>query len=258
MYDLLEALGRAAKHGVHVFSLRAARVFWEKAKERTRHHAVVAALNNGVVHIDLDPSRTPRVSWDGLSKAQQRAIAEVMDQLHEALGDDFDPSDSELVEAGIRHIWGRELDPAEKIVQKQVAKSRKGTVPESGGKFYKNLSDAAKYDKQLGRGGTEIWYMKPATMRNFVWDVDAGRQELPRTHRDLKKSHALLGKIKGTRPERIYMVMQGEKWSPEGESRGLIVKKGLAHTSMSPGDIIVMGRDGMMVDNVGFRKFKID
>jgi hypothetical protein len=36
----------------------------------------------------------------------------------------------------------------------------------------------------------------------------------------------------------IYLVMQGETWSPEGEARELILRSGLKHTSMSVGDLI--------------------
>jgi hypothetical protein len=40
--------------------------------------------------------------------------------------------------------------------------------------------------------------------------------------------------------------MQGEVWSPNGEARGLIEAKGLLHTSMSVGDVVV-GPDGVHV-----------
>jgi hypothetical protein len=32
--------------------------------------------------------------------------------------------------------------------------------------------------------------------------------------------------------------MQGERWSPDGEGRALIEKKGLEHTSMSVNDVV--------------------
>jgi len=256
MYALLEAMGRAAKRGVRVFSLRTARMKWEEASEKARHHAVGAAINNGHTRIGLNTSSTPKVSWPSLSTQQQRAIAEFVDQLIEEFGEDISLEEVELVEVGIRHVQGRKLDTAERYIQTKVAGERKGKpLPTEG---YKNLTDAAKYKKALGRGSTEIWYQKPATSRNFSFDVERGEQELPKTRRELKKTHALLGKIKSTRPETIYMNMQGEVWSPQGEARRLIMAKGLTHTSMMIGDIIVMGREGLMVDSVGFKKFKID
>lgn len=38
--------------------------------------------------------------------------------------------------------------------------------------------------------------------------------------------------------DQVFMKMQGEVWSPEGEARELILSLGLHHTSMSVGDVI--------------------
>ena len=46
--------------------------------------------------------------------------------------------------------------------------------------------------------------------------------------------------------------MQGEKWSPKGEARELIKSKGLRHTSMSVGDVMVVNGKPLLVDSVGF------
>ena len=50
-----------------------------------------------------------------------------------------------------------------------------------------------------------------------------------------------------------YDSMQAEQWSPNGEAKILILKKGLTHTSMSVGDMLedVTGTF-WMVDNFGF------
>jgi hypothetical protein len=49
--------------------------------------------------------------------------------------------------------------------------------------------------------------------------------------------------------------MQAELWSPNGEARPLIYAKGLQHTSMSIGDVIVdeMGKT-FVVASIGFRE----
>lgn len=39
----------------------------------------------------------------------------------------------------------------------------------------------------------------------------------------------------------IFRYYQGENWSPEGEARDLIQGLGLNHTSMSVGDVVVVG-----------------
>ena len=83
----------------------------------------------------------------------------------------------------------------------------------------------------------QIWYMKPASWQeqiygNLVIDPD-----------DLNKTHVHLKELElpgGTQQlERVFYEMQGEMWSPNGEARELIESKGLHHTSMSIGDVIV-------------------
>ncbi|SHH52525.1 hypothetical protein [Ferrimonas marina] len=74
----------------------------------------------------------------------------------------------------------------------------------------------------------------------------------------LKAQYIELGTLHGRTPlHQICHLMQGEMWSPQGEARELIRAKGLQHTSMSVGDIIVRPVDGgerevFMVDRFGF------
>lgn len=124
---------------------------------------------------------------------------------------------------------------------------------------YKTLNDAAKLEDGLGKGSTEIWYMKPEYFRDF----NMGWKFLIRHHGETtgklkfseipQKSHILLGKIKEKNPGNIFRMMQGEIWSPYGEANNLIRKKGLHHTSMSVGDIIKVGNKILMVDMSGFK-----
>ena len=82
----------------------------------------------------------------------------------------------------------------------------------------------------------QIWYMKPDWFREGVSYAKPDPSNLDATHVHLKdveivdQSHPL---------EHIFTMMQGEVWSPNGEARPLIAAKGLGHTSMSVGDVVV-------------------
>jgi hypothetical protein len=79
---------------------------------------------------------------------------------------------------------------------------------------------------------------------------------------DLKRDYALIGavsapedgKVTVSHLEAIFVAMQGENWSPEGEARELIRKSGASHTSMSVGDLIYnpMTREFYVVGGCGF------
>jgi len=95
-------------------------------------------------------------------------------------------------------------------------------------------------------GATEIWYQ--TEWKPFPEDLDA---------KNLTKTHTLLGTVEeGHYLENLFVMMQGENWSPEGEARERIDAKGLAHTSMSVGDCIVVDGKGFMVDYAGFKELK--
>lgn len=67
-------------------------------------------------------------------------------------------------------------------------------------------------------------------------------------------THRMLMNISAENMEQVFVRMQGEYWSPNGEARPLIEAKGLHHTSMSVGDCILNLDTGdlFMVDNRGF------
>lgn len=121
--------------------------------------------------------------------------------------------------------------------------------------YYEDLNDAAKYDERLADGDTMIWYMKPEVFRDFAmgyrWLSKKGK--LPETPYDIQDTHVMLGTIVETDKETIFSLMQGQKWSPNGEARKLIKGLGLKHTSMSVGDIIQIGLNMYMVDSFGFK-----
>jgi hypothetical protein len=53
----------------------------------------------------------------------------------------------------------------------------------------------------------------------------------------LLHSHAHLGEIETESLGDVWLAMQGENWSPNGEARPLLEHLGLTHTSMSVGDV---------------------
>ena len=99
----------------------------------------------------------------------------------------------------------------------------------------------------LGEGETEIWYMKPD------WFSKGLMQENPQI-RFLETTHVLLGTIKCVDLEQIYMIMQSEIWSPQGEASSLIRSKELQHTSMSVGDIVKVDGKIHIVRMSGFEE----
>ena len=83
----------------------------------------------------------------------------------------------------------------------------------------------------------------------FMPDAKLKITDLPRTHRTV----AL---IRANGSEDVFLQMQGEVWSPNGEARELIKGLGLRHTSMSVGDVLYdsVERTFYEVDRIGFRR----
>jgi len=95
-----------------------------------------------------------------------------------------------------------------------------------------------------------VYYMKP----NYFVDMTLGvRTPLVET---LSETHVELKSLVADDLEDVFFQMQGENWSRDGEARELIEAKGLAHTSMSVGDVVRDDTTGMhyVVRPIGFRK----
>jgi hypothetical protein len=91
----------------------------------------------------------------------------------------------------------------------------------------------------------QVWYMKPEWFRQFDGKIDPT---------NLSKTHIYLKDIEANGPEGAWVAMQGENWSPSGEARDLIRDKGLRHTSMSVGDVLIdEGGDVLKVASCGFK-----
>ena len=102
----------------------------------------------------------------------------------------------------------------------------------------------------------DIFYMRPDFFRDGImgpkWCRDCGKLPKPTA---LAETHVYLKQIEADSLEDVFEKMQGDNWSPNGEANELIQSKGLRHTSMSVGDIIV-NQEGecWMADVVGFEK----
>jgi len=119
-----------------------------------------------------------------------------------------------------------------------------------------NQAEQATGNPAYHRGTTLIWYMNEEGWRLFSTGPDFAAYHgdpLP-TPETLPKTHVLLGAISETELERIFYLMQGDVWSPEGNARELIRSKGLRHTSMSVGDVVQRGKKLWMVAGTGFEQ----
>jgi len=60
--------------------------------------------------------------------------------------------------------------------------------------------------------------------------------------------------------EEVFYLMQGENWSPNGEARQAVQDLGLAHTSMSVGDVVRNLDTGewVAVSNLGFIEIAVE
>jgi hypothetical protein len=122
-------------------------------------------------------------------------------------------------------------------------------------KLYDKLKDFTLSESKPVREGiehAEIWYMKPEYFRDGIMGYDWSSEKNPTDPKNLEKTHVHLTDVISDDPEEIYMEMQGERWSPKGSARDLIKSKGLRHTSMSVGDVMVINGTPYMVDSTGF------
>lgn len=91
----------------------------------------------------------------------------------------------------------------------------------------------------------QIWYMKPE------WFSQGVLGKIP-IGTDLSATHIHLKDVPDQDLEVIFRGMQGEVWSPNGEARELLDSKGLSHTSMTVGDVVVKAGRVYIVRSIGF------
>jgi len=123
---------------------------------------------------------------------------------------------------------------------------------------YRQLSDAGP---KYAPGNSEVWYWKQEYSRDFMmgpsW-IEEKRPELMPSAETIGKTHSMIGTLNTSDLEDIYMMMQGENWSPQGEARGMIERSGTGHTSMSMGDAVRVGTALYIVDSFGFKRLGED
>ena len=91
----------------------------------------------------------------------------------------------------------------------------------------------------------QIWYMKPSFIRGIV-----GSSPDP-DH--LSATHVHLKDIEADNQEDALSRMRAENWSPNGEALDLLESKGLHHTTMTIGDVLVDESDAVyLVTGIGF------
>jgi hypothetical protein len=91
----------------------------------------------------------------------------------------------------------------------------------------------------------QVWYMKPSFFRGIVGDSPDPN--------NLSATHVHLKDIEADNLEDGLYRMQEDIWSPNGEALDLIQSKGLQHTSMTVGDVLVDERDAVyLVTAIGF------
>lgn len=67
---------------------------------------------------------------------------------------------------------------------------------------------------------------------------------------NIEKTHKFVGYVDEQNKDKVFSMMQGEVWSPEGQARGLAQRVG--HTSMMTGDLVCVNNRFVMVDPHGW------
>ena len=103
-----------------------------------------------------------------------------------------------------------------------------------------------------GERAVEIWYMKKGLFC-IAGEIrsETGPVAFDPTH--LEKTHVLLGTVHEDSPDDIFISMQGESWSPNGEARTFIAEQDLSHTSMCRGDALRSRGKVLFCDFLGWK-----
>jgi carbonic anhydrase/acetyltransferase-like protein (isoleucine patch superfamily) len=122
--------------------------------------------------------------------------------------------------------------------------------------MYRTLKDAYEVtnDPRFLSGKTQIWYYKRSESRDFgMGSFGLERSGKWPSVENLSLTHVFIGFVDESNPSKVFQMMQGEYWSPNGEASTLPALRMAGHTSMSVGDIIVFpGSKALMVDMAGF------
>lgn len=85
-----------------------------------------------------------------------------------------------------------------------------------------------------------VWYMKPSFFsKGMMGHEELKKNNLLPTWATITNTHVHVRDLKASSLEEVFTEMQGEVWSPNGEAMKMLEFKGLQHTSMTVGDIVV-------------------
>lgn len=113
---------------------------------------------------------------------------------------------------------------------------------------YSKFSDAYLLDIKYGSGRTQVWYAKPG----IAIGLDLARGYNLPDPLELEKTHVYIGNINESNPNKILDSMQGGMWSPNGQARSLPAIRACRHTSMTFGDVMIIGGETLIVARNGF------
>lgn len=145
------------------------------------------------------------------------------------------------------------LDAEEDSIFNELITLKKGT------EIWYNVDD--RYEKQ-GSDWEEDYFLRVrkymGRKRMKAWEDVTEDSIIPKSLSELKETHKLLGRLKETKPEKIFWILQASNWAKNYNNvNKYLIKKGIRHTSMMVGDIIITGKKGYITLDMGFLEFDI-
>src|SRR5262245_34613927 len=99
----------------------------------------------------------------------------------------------------------------------------------------------------------EVWFTKPQFSLGLMLCYIQTVLKSIRQREDLKKTHVHVVDLEADSLDEVFSRMQqGTAWASNAQARRLMNAKGLKHSSMSVGDIIIWEDQGYMVVDCGF------
>lgn len=190
----------------------------------------------------------------GMDASLQRYVDEYPEEVSDNLEALRAKAEEEM--SGTRNNWGIGQLPDGRFILALMGSLKKWGLPvkaqatfeDASTKQYTSLADV------YPEGSTEIWYWKEDFARDAMMGAAfMAKQGVLPTPETVPDNYVLIGKMRETNPDKIFHMMQGEIWSPEGQANNMIRSSGTGHTSMSVGDIIKVGNKWLMVDRYGFQ-----
>lgn len=86
----------------------------------------------------------------------------------------------------------------------------------------------------LALGDTQVWYSRENVGNLTLTAAERFDVDNP------KATHVRIAQVAGNELEWLYVVLQGEHWSPNGEANNFLHSVGATHTSLSCGDVLVI------------------